>query len=101
LTELVVTFSKLERYCGANGGYDIERHDSKVTLTFVPSFPEAQDKGDPDNPPPRIFMHGKIVSNRVHFTKVEVEDEQGIREKEMGEARLTYEAWLQFIEENY
>ena len=72
-----------------------------MTLTFVPSFPEAQEKGDPDYPPPRVVMYGEIKSSKVHFSRVEMEDEKGVRDKDMEESRMTYQSWLEFIEDNY
>ena len=98
---LVVSLDKLERYCRAHGGYELEKEGDRLTLTFVPSFPEAQEKGDPDHPPPRVIMYGKVDSSGVHFHKVEVEDQKGAREKDLEESRMTYQSWLEFIEDNY
>jgi len=101
MTELMVSLDKLQRYCKAHGGYELEDQGRNVTLTFVPSFPEAQEKGDPDHPPPRVIMYGELEEGKVHFSRVEIEDEKGVREKEMEESRMTYQSWLEFIEDNY
>lgn len=96
---LSVTLSKLKKYVKEQGGYDLFELGNEVTLTFVPSFPEALEKSDGASP--RIIMHGKVVGNAVVFEKIEVEEELGIREKELEDAKIAYHAWLGFIEENY
>ena len=72
-----------------------------MTLSFVPSFPEAQEKGYRDSPPPRVTMYGTMVGRKVVFERVEIDDALGQREKNIEEAKLTYEGWLGFIEDNY
>jgi len=99
--ELQVTLGKLKRYCEGHGGYDLELHDNNIVLSFVPSFPEAQEKGDSAHPPPRIIMSGMVEGGKVHFRKIEREDENGITEKDIEDAKIAYHGWLQFIEDNY
>ncbi|MHB8565902.1 MAG: hypothetical protein ACYC7D_14180 [Nitrososphaerales archaeon] len=101
MAELSVTLSKLKKYCKKDGSYDLDAKKGAVTLTFVPSFPEAQEKGDRDSPAPRVTMIGRTMGKKVIFDKVEIEDISGVREKDIEEARLTYEGWLGFIEDNY
>ena len=101
MTELSVTLSKLRKYCKNNGSFDLEIKSGKVTLSFVPSFPEAQEKGIKDSSPPRISMFGSLVGNKVIFDKVEIEDSNGTIEKPILDAQLTYEGWLAFIEDNF
>ncbi|HZW58160.1 MAG TPA: hypothetical protein VFF30_17865 [Nitrososphaerales archaeon] len=97
-----VTFQKLKAYCDAHGGYDLwEDDDGTVVLSFVPSFPEAQDKGEPDQAPPRVTMRGSLGGMKVTFTSVEVEDSLGIHQKQLEDAKVTYRGWLEYIEENY
>lgn len=101
MSELSVTLSKLEKYCKANGGYDLEISDNKIALSFSPAFPEAQEKADRDHPIPHVLMIGKISGTKAIFERVEIEDSFGTREKNLEEARLTYEGWINYIEENY
>ena len=102
MSEMLVSLAKLQKYCAAHGGYDLDRQGNNLVLSFVPSFPEAQEKGDPDHPPPRVIMSGEVEqSNVVHFLKVEIEDDYGITEKNFEDAKMTYESWLRFIEDNY
>lgn len=72
---------------------------TNITLTFVPTFPEAQDKGDATTH--RVVMSGKLVNEFVIFDQVEIEDESGLRLKDPEEAELTYGSWLDYIEDNY
>jgi hypothetical protein len=99
--DLSVTLEKLRKYCKANGGYDLDVGAAEVTLTFAPNFPEAEEKRDPDESVPRITMKGRIKGGRVYFEKVEIESSTGVTEKNLEDARLTYEGWLGFIEDNY
>lgn len=101
MPDLSVTLSKLEEYCRGNGGYDLQVNDQQVALSFSPAFPEAQDKGDKDQPAPHVLMIGKISGTKVVFERVEVDDSHGTREKNLEEAKLTYEGWINYIEENY
>jgi hypothetical protein len=101
LAKLHVSFSKLEKYIEQRGGYDLEREGNKVTLSFVPAFPEALEKGWEDAPPPRVIMHGKVEKGTLFFDAVEVEENHKIRSKEYETAEFTYRSWLQYIEDNY
>ena len=101
MPKLQVTFSKLKKYVDEQGGYDLEQEDDKVTLSFVPAFPEALEKGWEDNPTPRVIMHGKLVEGLFIIDLVEVEEEHKLRTKDLETAEFTYRSWLQFIEENY
>lgn len=101
MPKLQVTFSKLKKYVDQQGGYDLDQKDNEVTLSFVPAFPEALDKGWEDNPAPRVIMHGKLVKGLLTFDLVEVEEEHRLRTKDLETAEFTYRSWLQFIEENY
>jgi hypothetical protein len=96
-----VTLSKLQKYVEQQGGYDLEERGGDVTLSFVPAFPEALEKGWEDNPPPRVIMHGTIRQDKIAFNKVEIEQDNHIVEKEMEIAEFTYRSWLQYIEDNY
>jgi hypothetical protein len=102
MSKLNVNLKKLERYAGLHGGYEIHRDQGQVFLTFSPVFPEALEKSD-SSTPPRITMSGTVSEDgkRVQFTKVEIEDASGTRERDIKEAELVYESWLEYIEENY
>ncbi len=69
-------------------------------LSFVPSFPEAVEKGA-NVSPPRVLMQGKLLNDVVTFSLVQVDDEDRSRIKDDSEAELTYKSWIAFIEENY
>ncbi len=71
----------------------------KIVLTFVPTFPEAEGKSD--SPPPRITMIGSVAGEKVEFDRVEIEDENGQYAREPKDAKMIYQAWLDFIEDNY
>ncbi|MDG6923886.1 MAG: hypothetical protein JRN67_11425 [Nitrososphaerota archaeon] len=96
---LDVTYSKLERYCKEAGGFDLEAEGSTIVLTFVPSFPEAVEKGDSD--PPRVRMTGTIRGDKITFSAIEVDDQEGRRTRDQTEAEMVYRSWLEYIEENY
>ncbi len=97
--DLSVTLAKLKKYVKEQGGYDLYEDSDKVTLTFVPSFPEALEKSEGANP--RIIMHGTIERSKVVFEKIQVEEEGMVRDKDLEDAKLAYHAWLGYIEENY
>ena len=99
MTGLRVTFEKLKRYCKDQGDFELITKDGDITLSFAPSFPEAQEKGDAT--PRRVVMSGKLNDGSVTFTKIEIEDESTLRLKDPDEAELTYRGWLDFIEANY
>ena len=101
LPELTISLSKLRMYCKENGGYDLESTAGHVTLSFVPNFPEANEKGDPAEQPPRITMHGLLRRGKVTFSRVVIEDSAGTHDKEIEDAKMTYRSWLDFIEENF
>jgi hypothetical protein len=101
LPKLQVTFSKLKKYIEQQGGYDLEQKDDTVTLSFVPAFPEALEKGWEGSPPPRVIMHGQLLKGLLTFNSVEVEEDHKLRAKDEETAEFTYRGWLQFIEENY
>jgi hypothetical protein len=96
-----VTFSKLKRYIEQQGGYDLEQLGNDVSLSFVPVFPEAIEKGRDDASPPRVILHGKINRQELTFYSVEIEENHTLRTKDFETAELTYRSWLEFIEENY
>jgi hypothetical protein len=100
LSTLKVKRSKLKRYIKQQGGYDLSDIGGEVVLSFVPSFPEALEKGDSDSPP-RVIMHGKQDGDLITFFRVQIEDEQGLHTKRIGDAELAYKSWLEFIEGNY
>jgi hypothetical protein len=100
LPRLRVTFSKLKKYAEEQGGYDISETGGKIVLSFVPSFPEALEKGATSSPP-RVVMEGDLRKGVVTFTQVRVEEETNSRIKDEFEAELTYRSWIAFIEENY
>lgn len=101
LPKLEVTFSKLKKYVNQQGGYDLEERAGDVTLSFVPAFPEALEKGWEDSCPPRVIMHGTIQHDKIAFNRVQVEQDNHIRDKDMEIAEFTYRSWLQYIEDNY
>ena len=94
-----MTYSKLEKFCKEEGSYDLSRQNDKITLTFVPTFPEAVEKGDSITP--KITLIGSISGDKVEFTQVEVDDSSGLHLKDQEEAGLVYQSWLDYIEENY
>jgi hypothetical protein len=96
---LAVTLSKLKKYCEENGSFDLFIQDSRVLLSFVPTFPEAGEKGI--SFPPKVTMTGSVSSEKVQFHHVEIEDKSGQRIRDQDEAELVYSTWLDFIEENY
>ncbi len=99
MSSLSVTYSKLEKYCKEQGSYDLFKDGDRILLTFVPTFPEAVEKGD--SIPPKITMIGKLSGEKVHFTRVEVDDSSGKRTRDQEESKLVYQSWLDFIENNY
>jgi hypothetical protein len=99
LSNLRVSLDKLQRYAKNQGGYEIYVDDDCVTLSFVPVFPEALEKGD--SPPPRVVMTGRIVGGKVDFQKVEIEDGSTSIERTPEESEMVYKSWLDYIEENY
>ncbi len=96
-----MTLSKLRKYVDQQGGYDLEERAGDITLSFVPAFPEALEKGWEDSSPPRVIMHGTIRQDKIAFHKVQVEQDNQIRDKDMEIAEFTYRSWLQYIEDNY
>lgn len=96
---LAVTLSKLEKYCKENGSFDLSIKESRVLLSFVPTSPEAVEKGD--SFPPKVTMTGSLAGDKVHFHRVEIEDASGQRIRNQDEAELVYSTWLDYIEENY
>ena len=94
-----VTLSKLKKYCEENGSFDLSIQDSQVLLCFVPTFPEAVEKGN--SSPPKVTMTGTFAGEKVQFHRVEIEDASGQRIRDQDEAELVYSTWLDFIEENY
>ena len=101
MPKLQVTFSKLKKYIEQQGGYDLDQEHDNVTLTFVPAFPEALEKGWEGVPPPRVIMHGVLVNSLLIFDSVEIEEDHKLRTKDYETAEFTYKGWLQFIEDNY
>ncbi len=101
MSGLRVTFSKLKKYVEQQGGFDLDQKGKKVTLSFVPAFPEALEKGSEGNPPPRVIMHGQILNGLLTFNSVEIEEDHKLRRKDLDTAEFTYRGWLQFIEDNY
>lgn len=99
MSSLKVTLEKLERYAKNQGGYEIYIDGDDITLSFVPVFPEALDKGD--SPAPRVVMTGKISEGVVNFQKVEIEDGSNSVERTPEESEMVYKSWLEWIEENY
>ena len=97
---LEVNYSKLKKYIEQQGGYDLSETGDTIVLSFMPSFLEALEKGE-TNTPPRVIMHGKLESGIVTFFLVQVEDDDSVRSKDPDESELTYQSWLQFIEDNY
>ncbi len=100
LAGLKVSYSKLLKYIDEQGGYDISETGGKIMLSFVPSFPEAIEKGE-NTSPPRVVMYGDLNDGVVTFSLVQVEDDTKTRTKDASEAELTYRSWIAFIEENY
>ena len=96
---LMVSYSKLVRYCEMNDGYDLETEGASVSLSFIPNFPEAMEKTDSDLP--RIHMSGTAIDGRVEFTAFETEDSNGIRFRNKEEAEIVYKGWLEYIEDNF
>ena len=96
---LSVTYSKLEKFCKEQGSYDLSRQNNQILLTFMPTFPEAVEKGD--SVTPKITMVGLLSGDRVEFTQVEVDDSSGLHFRDREEAGLVYQSWLDYIEENY
>jgi hypothetical protein len=96
---LKVGLTKLKKYCEDHGGYDLFIEGKSVTLSFVPNFPEALEKGD--STPPKVSMIGKIDGENVIFDKVEMEDSSGVRIRDAEESELVYRGWLDFVEQNY
>ncbi len=96
---MIVTYSKLKKYCDEHGDYDLVEIDNKVLLTFSPTFPEATGKADSIEP--KIIMIGHLFGIKVKFDRVEVEDDNGRRIREIEEANMVYQPWLDFIENNY
>lgn len=101
MPKLEVTLFKLKKYVEQQGGYDLEERAEDVTLSFVPAFPEALEKGWENSPPPRVIMHGKIIKGKITFNRVQVEQDNHLRDKDMEIAEFTYRSWLQYIEDNY
>lgn len=99
MSKLTITLEKLERYAKDQGGYEIYIDGDDITLSFVPVFPEALEKGD--SPPPRVIMTGKISGGKVNFQKVEIEDGSKSVERSPEESEMVYKSWLDWIEENY
>lgn len=99
MTALFVTYSKLVRYCELNGGYDLQVNGATVSLSFTPVFPEAVEKGD--STPPRVYFLGTIKDEKIQFTMIRVEDENGVRDRTPEEAEVVYRGWLDYIEENF
>ncbi len=99
LKGLEVNYSKLKKYIEQQGGYDLSESEDSIVLSFMPSFPEALEKGETNNPP-RVIMHGKLESGIVTFFLVQVENDDSIRSKDPEESELAYQSWLQFIEDN-
>ena len=97
--KLEVTLDKLEKYAKNQGGYDIFIEGDRITLSFVPVFPEVLEKGDA--PPPRVVMSGKISQGRITFEKVEIEDSDRSVERNSEESEMVYKSWLDYIEENF
>lgn len=100
LPSLRVTFSKLQKYIDEQGGYDLTLSDGSVVLSFVPSFPEALEKGATDFPP-RVVMRGALKGDYVTFSSFELEEDDVTKVKDPEEAELTYRSWIAFIEDNY
>ena len=96
---LSITYSKLARFCEHNGGYDLHRSGSAVSLSFTPNFPEAIEKGE--SVLPRVHMSGIMKKARVQFTHFEMEDAKGTRARKVEEAEMVYKGWLDYIEENF
>lgn len=94
-----VSLRKLEKYCKDQGGFEVTRTNDNVALSFVPTFPEAQEKGDSTTP--RVTMYGKLHNGLVTFDRFEVENESGRSLKDPEDAELTYGSWVAYIEENY
>lgn len=99
MSKLRVTLEKLEKYAKNQGGYDIFIEDDRVTLSFVPVFPEVLEKGD--TAPPRVVMTGNLSEGKVDFQKVEVEDGSSSIERSLEESEMIYKSWLDYIEDNY
>jgi hypothetical protein len=101
LSRLRVTFSKLKKYVEEQGGYDLHEEKGEVALSFIPTFPEAQEKGAEDSPPPRVIMHGRLEAGFLTFDVIEIEQDHKVRTKDLETAELAYGTWLEFIEQNY
>lgn len=95
-----MTYSKLKRYIEEQGGYDLSESNENVVLSFVPTFPEALEKGASDSPP-RVVMQGLLKDDSVTFSSVQVEEENVTKVKDSQTAELTYRSWIAYIEENY
>jgi hypothetical protein len=96
---LKVTLTKLQKYCEDHGGYDLTVEDDSVTLSFVPNFPEALEKGD--SSVPKVSMIGRKEGVNAVFDRVEMEDSSGVRIRDAEESELVYRGWLDFVEQNY
>jgi hypothetical protein len=105
LSRLIVSFEKLGKYANSHGGFELLREEDKsgnnetIILSFVPSFPEALEKGD--STPPRVIMTGNVQGDKVEFNRVQIEDSLGLRDRDIEESELVYKSWLEYIEENY
>ncbi|MHB1867725.1 MAG: hypothetical protein ACYCPP_02120 [Nitrososphaerales archaeon] len=77
----------------------MSKQNDQIVLTFVPTFPEAVEKGD--SVTPKITMIGSLSGDKVEFTQVEVDDSSGLHLRDQEEAELVYQSWLDYIEENY
>jgi|GEM_PF-580137 hypothetical protein len=97
--KLQVTYSKLLKYTLENKFYEVEESNGNVNIIFSPNFPEAEAHSQGESV--RIIMRGKLSGSKLVFEHIFVDDGSGIKEKDMIEAVFTYQAWLQFIEENY
>ncbi|MGI0085507.1 MAG: hypothetical protein ACREBQ_10535, partial [Nitrososphaerales archaeon] len=84
-----MTYSKLQKYIYEQGGYDLSEVNGNVVLSFVPSFPEALEKGD-NSPTPRVVMRGTLKDDFVTFSSFQVEEENVTKVKDPEVAELTY-----------
>jgi hypothetical protein len=101
MAKLHVSYTKLKKYIEQQGGYDLDQEKDAVTLSFVPAFPEALEKGCEGSSPPRVIMHGRLTGDLLVFDSVEIGQDQELRAKDYETAEFTYRSWLQFIEDNY
>ncbi len=99
MTRLSVTLSKLRKYVDEQGGYELIEDNGNISLTFVPSFPEALEKSEGQSP--RIIMTGGLKDGIVEFEMVQVEEDDKTTSKDRDVAELAYGSWLEYIEENY